>query len=73
MDMTVAHAFAEIGPAFPHLRAMQLAFNALDLKGLARNPNGTPRDIFYVTDDVLVDALYSYYAMNGRSSNTGDQ
>lgn len=62
--MSVIQALSRVAPMFPELRTMQLIFNALDLKGLARNPNGTARDQFYLADDVLEDAIYSYGAFN---------
>lgn len=43
----------------PQKRICQLIFNALDAKGLARQ-GSTPRDIFYIKDEVLLDALTDY-------------
>jgi hypothetical protein len=45
---------------YPECRLMQIVFNALDAKGKARLPDGTPRDVFYVTDRELADALSDY-------------
>jgi hypothetical protein len=42
---------------FPDQRVMQVVFNALDAKGKARMADGTPRDVFYVSDDDLEAAL----------------
>lgn len=47
---------------YPEQRLMQIVFNALDAKGKARFPDGTPRDVFYVTDAELADALSDYAA-----------
>jgi hypothetical protein len=58
-----AHALNNLGfcrMASPHERLMQLVFNALDAKGLARLADGTPRDVFYVEDEVLAEALGEY-------------
>lgn len=41
----------------PQQRLMQLVFNALDRCGLAKDKEGHPRDVFYVTDKQLLDAL----------------
>ena len=57
---TVAVALQRASLRWPDQRAGQLIFNALDGKGLARYPDGSPRDIFYVDDDQLVDALNEY-------------
>jgi hypothetical protein len=45
---------------YPQLRICQLIFNALDAKGLARWPSGEARDTFYITDEVLAQALREY-------------
>jgi hypothetical protein len=45
---------------YPQLRLMQIVFNALDMHEKARLPDGTPRDVFYVTDEELAAALSDY-------------
>lgn len=44
----------------PHERLMQIVFNALDQQGKARTLDGTPRDVFYVEDELLAKALFAY-------------
>lgn len=44
----------------PHERISQLIFNALDKQHLARDKDGTPRDLFYTEDSVLTSALEQY-------------
>jgi len=44
----------------PSERVAQLMFNALDMDGRARMADGTPRDIFYVTNEELANALTRY-------------
>lgn len=45
---------------YPEQRAMQIVFNALDAKGLARYADGFPRDLFYITDEDVITALMDY-------------
>ena len=60
---TVANALVRAHRNSPHERAAQLMFNALDAQGLARMADGTPRDVFYVTNEALVNALHAYADM----------
>lgn len=58
--ITVPKALEIALEVFPNQRAGQIMFNALDTKGMARLPNGVPRDIFYVQDEDLIEALLDY-------------
>lgn len=53
-------ALAQLSAMYPQQRIAQIMFNALDTKGLARWPSGDPRDIFYIPDRVLMEALEHY-------------
>lgn len=44
----------------PSERVCQLIFNALDAQGLARHPDGSPKDLFYTENSVLLHALWCY-------------
>jgi len=53
----VMQLLAEAQRRFPDQRTTQIIFNAVDAEGEARRSDGSPRDLFYVTDEVLVEGL----------------
>lgn len=57
---SVMAALSRAAHASPRERVAQLMFNALDAEGKARRTDGTPRDIFYVTNEELATALSRY-------------
>lgn len=59
-SMTFLTALEHAQSRYPEQRILQIIYNALDAKGHARQPDGRPSDLFYVTDDTLLEALLAY-------------
>ena len=52
--------FAQAKRAYPEQRMAQIIFNALDCIGKARCSDGSPRDIFYITDAEMEAAFKEF-------------